>query len=255
MRKTKFVQSASLPCYLPDNIASDIDALVKTLPLVCRTVKRKASFSEMEITPERRSEVSLISTDAKDLEGEVVLTQGIDKSFYYGENRTPVVCFAHNIDKQVGLCRWCKKTSNGLKALTYYPEKPSWYEGGDWLPDTVFAAIQTGLLQGKSIGFIPVVMRDATAQEVAKNPTWKGATIIEECKLIEYSCCVLGMNRSAIVEAVAKGIRTDLLGITLQPPKPKMNANELTALAKQYLPDNDTIMQTALANYLQRFKA
>src|SRR6516162_10419964 len=50
----------------------------------------------------------------------------------------------------------------GIKAKTKYPERPgSWpkdEEGKDrpWPPDTTLALVQAGLLNGKSIGFLPL---------------------------------------------------------------------------------------------------
>jgi hypothetical protein len=56
-----------------------------------------------------------------------------------------------------------------------------------WPPDKVFALIQAGLLQGKSIGFLATKVYVPTQQEISKN-SWADDTkcVIDEWILPEY---------------------------------------------------------------------
>ncbi len=57
----------------------------------------------------------------------------------------------------------------GIKAKTKYPEKPaSWPEGQPWPPDAVFGYVQSLLLNGKSIGFLPLKVHFPDAKEASK---------------------------------------------------------------------------------------
>jgi hypothetical protein len=66
--------------------------------------------------------------------------------------------------------------------------------------------IQAGLLQGKSIGFLPTKVHYVDQRETQKTGWPEGARVVEEWLLIEYACCYLPMNQDALVEAVSKGL-------------------------------------------------
>ena len=92
----------------------------------------------------------------------------------------------------------------GIKAKTKYPERrgswPKDEEGKDrpWPPDTTFALVQAGLLNGKSIGFLPLKVHTPDEKEYQKNG-WAHDSVkrvIDEWLLIEYACCFLPVNRT-----------------------------------------------------------
>ena len=62
-----------------------------------------------------------------------------------------------------------------------------------------------GLLQGKSIGFLPVKVHIPDSKEVQKN-NWGDnvGLVIDEWLLLEYACVFLPANQDALVESVAK---------------------------------------------------
>ncbi len=69
----------------------------------------------------------------------------------------------------------------------------------------MFALVQAGLLQGKSIGFLPTKVHipdDAEQQQNAWNDV---SLVIDEWLLLEYACVFLPANQDALVEAVSKG--------------------------------------------------
>jgi hypothetical protein len=69
------------------------------------------------------------------------------------------------------------------------------------------ALVQAGLLNGKSIGFLPLKVHTPDEKEYQKNGWAHDAVnrVIDEWLLIEYACCFLPVNQDALVEAVSKG--------------------------------------------------
>ena len=75
-----------------------------------------------------------------------------------------------------------------------------------WPPDKVLALVQAGLLQGKSIGFLPTKVHVPDEKEAqAKRLERPGGLVIDEWLLLEYACVFLPANQNALVEAVSKG--------------------------------------------------
>jgi hypothetical protein len=129
----------------------------------------------------------------------------------------------------VGKSLWRKRAKDGplvgIKAKTLYPKRPESWTGEDWMPDTVLALIQAGLMQGKSVGFIRLKSHAPSSHEIAADPAMaKVSRVIDEWLLIEYAVTFLPMNQAALVEAVSKsGIapeRLQTLGIELPRPEP-----------------------------------
>src|SRR5207248_3355343 len=108
-----------------------------------------------------------------------------------------------------------------------YPARPAaWPDGEPWPPDKVLALIQAGLLQGKSIGFLPTRVHVPDEKERQKNGWDNVSLVIDEWLLLEYACVFLPANQDALVEAVSKGtveLSPDLLralGLTALEPRP-----------------------------------
>src|SRR5947209_1616757 len=119
---------------------------------------------------------------------------------------------------------WRKSAKDGLlvgiKAKTVYPKCPDSWTGDDWMPDTVLALIQAGMMQGKSVGFLRLKSHSPSSHEIAADPDMaKVSRVIDEWLLIEYACTFLPMNQASLVEAVSKsGIapeRLETLGLTV----------------------------------------
>jgi hypothetical protein len=98
----------------------------------------------------------------------------------------------------------------GIKAKTIYPPCPStWNDKETWMPDQVFAQIQAGLLNAKSIGFLPTKAHFADAKETVKNHWPDGTLVIEEWLLIEYAVGIIPVNPETVVEVVSKSLAAD----------------------------------------------
>jgi len=124
----------------------------------------------------------------------------------------PVVTLGHRYySAPVGMSVWRKKTANqnirGIKAKTFYPSVPNtWPKGEIWPPDKVWGLVQSGLVKGKSIGFVPIEHNMPTSDELRAHPEWREARrIIRKWLLVEYAVATWPVNPDAVVTAVGKG--------------------------------------------------
>jgi len=194
-----------------DRAASALDAVLRSLPKTPEYEYRKAISAKAptELNPGERSDVSWITTESVDRMGEVVLARGMDDSQFAGN---PLVTLGHAYWlPPVGRSLWRKRTRDGnlvgVKAKTQYPPRPeAWPAGDPWPPDKVLALVQSGLLQGKSIGFLPTKVHIPDEKEVRRNGWGEQVSlVIDEWLLLEYACVFLPANQDALVEAVSKG--------------------------------------------------
>jgi hypothetical protein len=143
----------------------------------------------------------------------VVVAKGMNDSQFAAN---PIVTLGHAYWlPPVGRSLWRKRVKDGappsgivgIKAKTQYPPRPdAWPAQDAWPPDQVFALVQAGLLQGKSIGFLPLKVPVPDDKEVQKNH-WgdRVGLVIDEWLLLEYACVFLPANQEALVESVSKG--------------------------------------------------
>jgi hypothetical protein len=195
---------------MTDRTARAVDTLLRALPKTREYEYRKAVSARppTELNPGERSDVSWISTEAVDRTGEVVVARGMNDSQF---QLNPLVTLGHAYYlPPVGRSLWRRRVKDGdtvgIKAKTTYPARPdSWPAADPWPPDRVFALVQAGMLQGKSIGFLPVKVHVPDDQEVKKNGWHNVGLVIDEWLLLEYACVFLPANQEALVEAVSKG--------------------------------------------------
>jgi hypothetical protein len=195
---------------MPDKQARLLDQLLKALPQGKEYEYRKTVVARAptELNPGERSDVSWISTEVVDREGEVVRARGMNDSQFQAN---PVVTLAHCYHlPPVGKSLWRKVVKDGelkgIKAKTIYPTRPSaWDASEPWPPDKVLALVQAGLLNGKSIGFLPTRVHAPTDREIEEHGWQNCSLVIDEWLLLEYACVFLPANQNALVEAVSKG--------------------------------------------------
>src|SRR5262245_16384845 len=193
---------------MKDADAKRLDDLLKAHPGAAygRAVVEKATT---EIMPGERTDVSWITTEAVDRDREVVLSSGMDDSHF---KNNPIVTLGHCYHQPpVGRGLWRRKVKDGelrgIKAKTIYPPRPENWREDVWAPDSAFALIQAGLLNGKSIGFLALEASAPTEEEVRTRPAWAGVRrVIRRWLLLEYACTWLPCNQEAIVEAIGKGL-------------------------------------------------
>ncbi len=229
----KLVETKSIGIPLTEDVAREVDALVKTLPKEC-TYRRKGALPDSaELVTGERADISMVSVESVDRDGDVVLAKGMGLEMF---QRNPVVTFAHNYDELPVGCAgptkngkgWIKKVQGGIRAKTIYSDATD-------VSRACWKMTQEGILKGKSIGFIPTKLREATHEEVSRNPAWKSAVVIESAVMLEYACCAIPVNQDALVEAVAKGIadRKTLQRLGLLPASRKLTEQQIAAIVKR----------------------
>jgi hypothetical protein len=197
------------------------------------------------LSPGERADVSWIMTGQRDRARDVVLLSGFRDELFRGN---PIVTLNHNYTiEPVGKSVWRRKVREGgvrgVKAKAAYPERPAGWTGDrPWPADAAFALGKSGLMTGKSIGFLTLKARPVIGADVARNPEWKGAArVVEEWQLLEYCCCWLPVNPARVVEAVSKALvsEADLksFGIDLpKPPPPDVRDPNACELASEVIP-------------------
>jgi hypothetical protein len=198
---------------MSDRAARTLDALLKSLPRTREFEYRHAVVTKAptEVNPGQRSDVSWISTESPDRVKDVVLARGMNDSQFQAN---PLVTLGHAYHlPPVGRSLWRKRVRDGdlvgIKAKTQYPAKPAdWPAGQTWASDVVFGLIRAGLLQGKSIGFLPLKVHVPDEKEYKARGWPSGAVqlVIDEWLLLEYACVYLPANQDALVESVSKGL-------------------------------------------------
>ena len=180
---------------MPEALARKIDELSRGLPrdFTYRRLARKSD--EFTLDAGERTDVSFITTDAVDRDGEVVIPAGGDWSSY---NR--VVTFSHRYDQfPVGSNWWIRAKGNGLIAKTHYPQKPSDWGDTPWLPSRDSA------------------LDAATRADVHREehrlpaPELRGVRIIDRWLGVEYAVAPVPCNPEAEMHAVAKGLESGVI--------------------------------------------
>ncbi len=230
--KSQYDTEGPLGLPMKDKQARLLDGILKTLPQedrrLCRIVTAK---KPSELLDGERADVSWISTEEIDRDREIVVARGMNDEQF---RLNPIVTLQHCYGQPpVGRSLWRKRVKDGalagIKAKTQYPARPATWEGS-WQPDTVFALIQNGLMQGKSIGFLRLMSHSPSSHEIAARPELAEVSrIIDEWLLLEYACVFLPANQSALVEAVSKGLAlpvemADLFGIKAAAETPPAGA-------------------------------
>jgi hypothetical protein len=197
---------------MADEMAQWVEGVLRKLPKDKEFAYRQllVQKSPTELNPGERSDVSWISTETMDRVGEVVLAAGMDDRHY---RLNPLVTLSHDYKlPPVGRSVWRKRVRDGslvgIKAKTIYPRRPeSLPTSESWLSDQVFAMIQTGLLMGKSIGFLPVKIHGPSREEREREGWSEVKLVIDEWVLLEYACVSLPANPQTLVEVVSKSAR------------------------------------------------
>lgn len=191
---------------MTDVQAMRLEAIVRALPQGdAFEPRRKASARGLDAC-EGRCDVSWITEETPDRVGDVVLASGIDDSHF---RLNPLVTLNHDYRRPpVGRSVWRRLARDGalvgVQAKTHYPARPASWSDGPWPPDAAFDLVQAGLLWGKSIGFLPLQLREPTAEERRTKPGWANVRhVVERWLLLEYACCFLPMQPHSVVAEVS----------------------------------------------------
>jgi hypothetical protein len=210
---------------MKDDQAKALDAILQEHPgheyVRIDSEKATTEFAEGE-----RADVSWIQTEAMDRHGEIVLASGFRDDTY---KANPIVTMNHDYTRHpVGRSLWRRKVKDGqrfgVKAKTVYPSRPMEWQEDVWPSDHAWALVKSGLMGGKSIGFVTLKAHSPTDEEVKRRPELsKIRRIVDEWMLVEYCCCWLPVNPEACVDMVNKAIVNpeDLKFVGLELPKPE----------------------------------
>jgi hypothetical protein len=218
-----------IPCQ--DRQARALEAVLQALPMdeLHAPGHLVVTGATTELLPGERADVSWISTEDPDRMHEIVLAAGMNDEHF---KLNPVVTLQHAYGlPPVGRSPWRRRVRDGgragVKAKTVYPPRPAaWTAGEPWPPDFAFPLVQSGLLCGKSIGFLPTKVRTPTDDEIRQRPGLRDVRrIIEEWVLLEYACVYFPAQPAAVVEAVTKGMALpasirEVLNLPESPPLP-----------------------------------
>jgi hypothetical protein len=146
-----------------------------------------------------RTDISWISTETADRYNHIVLADGMDATAY---QLNPIVTLNHAYDiPPIGKSLWQRSArragTKGIQAMTHYPERPKDLQG-EWAPDLAFAQVCAGLLNAKSIGFIPLEIEEPA------NPDYP--LIVRKWALIEYALGTIPVNPETTVIQINKTI-------------------------------------------------
>jgi hypothetical protein len=211
MNLKPYYGSAEGPLGFPmqDRQAFALESILKALPQDEAYRYRKAVVARgpSETLTGERSDVSWISTEDPDRQGEVVIARGLNDGQF---QLNPIVTMQHAYwMPSVGKSLWRKRVKDGalvgIKAKTQYPARPAdWPAGKDWPADVAFALVQADMLRGKSIGFLPTKVHVPDQKEIDKHGWANVSLVIDEWLLLEYACTFLPAQQNAVVEAVSK---------------------------------------------------
>jgi HK97 family phage prohead protease len=187
----------------------------------------KVFDSALQLENGSRTVVAIISTDAVDRDGEVVLPQGMRRKAFQGN---PVVFTNHDyFSLPIGKALWVKAEPRRVLAK---------YQVSDKTPEAreVWDLLRDGVLQAHSIGFVSHTASAPTAEEISARPDWSTARLVHrDWELLEFSVVGVPANPEALSLAVSKGYRGKLLGSIgsnhLPPPARVMELNEITQTA------------------------
>src|SRR5438105_8861634 len=227
--KTHYDTEGPFGLPMKDTQAKQLESLLPNLPEGAEPKFVTLEKAPAELLPGERADVSWITTEDIDRDRDIVLSKGMDDAHF---KLNPIVTLQHCYSMPpVGRSLWRKRVRDGalagVKAKTQYPRKPeAWPHDSDWPPDITFNLIQSGLLLGKSIGFLPLRVHSPTEAEVKQRPELQSVRrIIDQWLLLEYACVYLPCQQNAVVEAVSKGMKlpdqlVELFGIPKDLLKP-----------------------------------
>lgn len=170
-------------------------------PTILRRSVDPGPIGDIGISSDPRVDLSWISTEQVDHEGDVLLASGMDDSVFA---LNPIVTLNHDYGQApIGRSLWRKQRAQsgvpGIVAATHYPPKPTNHPSGrDWMPDVALGLVRSGLAVGKSVGFVILAERPPNTQE--RRSGWSAARrVIEKWLLLEYAVCWMPANPGAVL--------------------------------------------------------
>lgn len=186
--------------------------MVKTMTIKTPTVKI-----------DKRLIAGLVSTEGVDMDGDVVLQDGIDTGYFWDadeDSGVRTVYLDHDYSTPVGTCRNLTLRSDGLYGTTYVTRLP--------IGDEVLTLVDEGIMRGQSIGFRVLDASEPTAEERLRYGS-KCQRVIRKSTLLEYSVTAMPCNPGATLQLASLVEKSriskrmaDLIAPHVAPPEPQM---------------------------------
>ena len=163
-----------------------------TVSVVKDENKKQVTSGGMKVSgidEDERSVIAIISTDAIDRDGEILLPKGMDAENFANN---PVVPWSHwSMDPPIGKALWIKK---GVKRITAKVQ----FATTD-LAEEVWQLFKDGFLKAFSVGFIALESHKPTPAEIKKKPEWAEARrVFDKWELLEFSPVTVPANPEAL---------------------------------------------------------
>jgi HK97 family phage prohead protease len=158
------------------------------------TPRRKTLSVETEALADKRQIRVICSTGQVDRSGDVVVQTGIDVSNFAG---TRTVLWNHDQDQPIARCVEIGIKAGHLEALVEFPEA-----GVSAKSDEIYGLVKAGIINGVSIGFIPL-----DAEPVDGKSPRKGLRF-DKSELLEFSLVSVPANPGAIITQRSLKVKT-----------------------------------------------
>ena len=146
-----------------------------------------------ELVEGEMSDISRMTAEVLDDEGDVILSEGLDFSTWEKTGKPVTLQHGHDITDHVGKCLWYKESKNPIGYVAKTKYKDEFYP-------------LAKELKGRSIYAIVNQARLATPEDKAK---WGERTkrVIEKSSVREYSICLIPINPACTALALSKGLK------------------------------------------------
>lgn len=239
-----------------DADAKALDRLLKEHP-GAEHVRASVTKATTEISDGERADVAWIQTEAIDLQREIVLAAGFRDDLFAAN---PIVTLNHSYCRPpIGKSLWRKRVKEGerrgVKAKTIYPARPDeWPADQEWPSDSAWSLVKSGLMNGKSIGFLSLKAHSPTAEEIRRSAALALVDrIIDEWVLLEYACCWAPVNPEAVNEDVSKCCKS--LGLQARSQESAVRGQEVipfTTLEQYESALSQAVAQLDTKRYIER---
>ena len=168
--------------------------------------------------------IAKLTTDSVDRDGEGLIPQGMNSKDF---EKNPVLFYNHEYDQPLGVVKNMKRKENAVTGELEFAQRPDGYQG-DFFPSFIETLVKQGVVKGVSVGFVPEQggARHATKADRSKFGG-KIKRVFNKWKLLEVSIAPLPANQDALIEAVGKGLVTQVqckkfLGCEVDQPQYKL---------------------------------
>lgn len=157
----------------------------------------------VSVDRKNRLVTGVVTTEDVDLDGDVLMQDGLDTSYFWGDEAKKsgmrTVYRDHDYDVPIGTCRNMRKTAQGLVCTTQITSLP--------IGDEMLTLMEEDIIRGQSIGFRNLESSEPTMDEMIQYSAACNRCI-RKSLMLEYSITPMPCNPNALLSLqslVAKG--------------------------------------------------